>query len=127
VRAMMDVSDGIDSDLRRIMEKSNCGMDIDLDRLPVSQELARVCRLRGWDSRELAAAAGEDYCLLLTAVADRFPSLAKDFAARFGRPLHPIGVVTARTGQLKYFDKKQPAVLKKAGWDHFRSAQKAEK
>jgi len=124
VRAMMDVSDGIDSDLRRIIEKSNCGVDINLDKLPLSQELTRVGKLRGWDARELAATAGEDYCLLLTAAADKFPVLNKEFAARFGRSLHQIGTVTTKAGDLKYFDKGQPAVLKKGGWDHFRSGQK---
>ena len=36
VTAMMDVSDGIDSDIRRIMERSGCGAVINLDRLPLS-------------------------------------------------------------------------------------------
>lgn len=125
VRAMMDVSDGIDSDLRRIMEKSNCGMDINLNNLSLSQELTRVGKLRGWNSRELAATAGEDYCLLLTVAADKYTLVSKEFAARFGRPLHQIGVVTAHAGDLKYFDNGQLAVLKKAGWDHFKSGQKA--
>src|SRR3982750_3695953 len=43
VHAMMDVSDGIDSDLKRIIEKSGCGRAIDLGRLPLSGELMRVC------------------------------------------------------------------------------------
>ena len=100
-------------------------MDVQLDKLPLSQELTRVGKLRGWNARELAATAGEDYCLLLTVAADKFPALNKEFAARFGRPLHQIGVVTARSSDLKYFDKGQSAVLKKGGWDHFRSGQKA--
>jgi len=39
VQAMMDVSDGIDSDLRRIMERSGCGAKIYLENLPVSPAL----------------------------------------------------------------------------------------
>ena len=73
VHAMMDISDGIASDLRHILEESttnrtpvSLGAEIDLKSLPLSDELKAVCAGRGWDAVELAVSGGEDYELLFT-------------------------------------------------------------
>ena len=125
VHAMMDVSDGIDSDLKRIMEKSGCGMDIRLDGLPLSDELQRVCGHYKWDARELAAAAGEDYCLLLTVAPGGFSELATDFSDKFQCPLFLIGEVTGNADSLLYLVKGKPHRFEKRGWDHFKTGAKA--
>ncbi|MCX8160728.1 MAG: thiamine-phosphate kinase [Candidatus Saccharicenans sp.] len=120
VRAMMDVSDGIDSDLRRIMERSGCGVRVFLEQLPVSNQLRKCGHEFGWDLDEVAAAGGEDYCLLLTVEARKFPALAEKFYRRFGRPLPAIGQITGEKNQLRYFRNGQPVVLSKSGYDHFK-------
>ena len=66
VNAMMDISDGIGSDLRHILEESGKGARIDVRSLPLSAELRTVCARRGWDPVELALDGGEDYELLFT-------------------------------------------------------------
>jgi len=120
VRAMMDVSDGIDSDLRRIMERSDVGTDVDLEKLPFSAALARVARRRGFDVIETAAAGGEDYCLLLTVAPGRFASLSAAFERRFGRPLAAIGTIRPRGHGLRYFFNARPVRLESRGFDHFK-------
>lgn len=67
VHGMMDISDGLLSDLERAAQVSSCGFKIDLEALPLSKELNEVCEERGWDPLELALAGGEDYCLLFSA------------------------------------------------------------
>ena len=119
VRAMMDVSDGINSDLRRIMHASRCGADIDLDRLPVSPALKRTATAYGWDLFSTAASGGEDYCLLFTADAASWPSLASAFKKQFGRDLSPIGKITPASSGLRYFLNGKPSRLSEVGFEHF--------
>ena len=57
VHAMMDLSDGLASDLRHILDESDCGAEVELERIPVAA---------GADLRT-AACGGEDYKLLFTA------------------------------------------------------------
>ena len=66
VHAMMDISDGIGSDLQHILKASACGAEIDVPSLPLSEALKRVCARLGWDATELAICGGEDYELLFT-------------------------------------------------------------
>lgn len=64
--AMMDISDGIGSDLRHIIEASGVGAEIDTSMIPLSNELKSKCDEYGWDPLELAISGGEDYELLFT-------------------------------------------------------------
>ncbi|MBQ0016545.1 MAG: thiamine-phosphate kinase [Bacteroidales bacterium] len=66
VHAMMDISDGIASDLRHIVKASQVGADVDVERLPFSNELLSVCQKYNWDRVQLALEGGEDYELLFT-------------------------------------------------------------
>ncbi|MGB5873600.1 MAG: thiamine-phosphate kinase [Bacteroidota bacterium] len=117
VHAMMDVSDGIDSDMKRIMERSRCGARIDLDRLPLSEQLERSAVRFGWDPEEIAATGGEDYCLLATVDSAGWPDVARGFEETFGRPLAAIGSVT--DSSLVYLHGDRPAELGKKGFNHF--------
>ncbi|MBR5856103.1 MAG: thiamine-phosphate kinase [Bacteroidales bacterium] len=67
VGAMMDISDGIASDLRHILKASNVGAVVDLDSIPLSGSLVSVCDRYGMDATMLAIGGGEDYELLFTA------------------------------------------------------------
>ena len=64
--AMMDISDGIGSDLRHILKSSGVGAEIDLNAIPLSEQLQRKCSQFGWDPLDLAISGGEDYELLFT-------------------------------------------------------------
>jgi thiamine-monophosphate kinase len=119
VRAMLDVSDGIDSDVRRIMEQSSCGARIALERLPVSPALRRAAARHGWDLLELVMAGGEDYCLLLTVDPREITTLGRMFLEEFHRELATIGTITAEPGRLELVRDGEPIQLGKHGFDHF--------
>lgn len=69
VGAMMDISDGIASDLRHMLKASGVGAQVYIDCLPMSADLQAVCRRHSLDATALAAGGGEDYELLFTAPA----------------------------------------------------------
>ncbi len=66
VHAMMDISDGIASDLVHILKASHLSARIDLGNIPLSGELLSVCSENGWNPLEFALEGGEDYELLFT-------------------------------------------------------------
>lgn len=94
VHSLMDVSDGLDQDLRRMMKASSKGAIIDRDRLPLSKELLQAAALHRFDPIACALEGGEDYCLLGTIKSDAFEALSTQFSKRFGSSLSPIGIVT---------------------------------
>lgn len=81
--AMMDISDGIASDLKHILNASGVGAIVELDKLPCSSELLSVCNEHGWDRHKMATSGGEDFELLLTA--------PEGLEHELDIPLYPIG------------------------------------
>jgi len=121
VRALIDLSDGVESDITRIMESAGVGAQIDLDALPLSEVLQRKAGAHGWNAPELAATAGEDYCLMATVPAEAYDRLAAEFEQKFARPLYSIGTITGQEGLLQFRQNGQPVQLGAKGFDHFKS------
>jgi thiamine-monophosphate kinase len=104
--AMIDVSDGLASDLRHIADAS--GVGVVLDRVPVAIGVNRVSN----EPESLALGGGEDFELLFTSPD---PDLVETtFAERgLGTPLR-IGHCTAEVGERRLRDGDLPI----AGWEH---------
>lgn len=92
VHAMMDVSDGIASDLRHILDASGVSAVVDTKKIPLSNTLIDFCNHHQTSAIDHAVAGGEDYVLLFTAS----DNLVVDF------PTYPIGRITQNTGGIEW-------------------------
>jgi thiamine-monophosphate kinase len=118
--AMIDLSDGLSSDLARLCTASGAGALIGADDLPCVEPLAtRKGRSKLPSPTELALNGGDDYELLFTARRDTLPSLPWKFR---GLPIHPIGQITSGPN-IVLAEPGGPLlnlrVLSPSGWDPF--------
>jgi thiamine-monophosphate kinase len=110
--ALIDLSDGLSTDLGRLCAASGVGArlwagNIPGPALPLSE-----------DSLQLALDGGEDYQLLFTVpqrAASRLPSKFR------GQPLYEIGEIEAASGVRLVTPEGNVLRLAPGGWDHFRS------
>jgi thiamine-monophosphate kinase len=123
IRAAIDISDGLSSDLGHIAEQSAVGATIYAPEIPVSDSLQKFCNTFGFDPIEYALLGGEDYILLCTAAPEKAKEIARKFQNKFKRPLFRIGQTTAdRRLQIAYPDGTSKPISPR-GWDHFKIEQ----
>ena len=119
VHAMMDVSDGIGSDLRHILKASNLQGFVELEKLPLSEELRQQAGTYGWNALEMAVSGGEDYVLLFSVAPDNLDQIAGEFEKEFSRPLYPIGYLQDGENRIAYLKDKQEVKNLRDGYSHF--------
>ena len=112
VHAMMDLSDGLASDVRRVCDRSDVGCQVDLDLLPVMDDASALAQSLGHDPAVLAATGGEDYELLISAPWRVIDALADNV----GVPLTVIGEITQNDVA---FRRENEPIERLSGWDHF--------
>jgi thiamine-monophosphate kinase len=116
--AAADVSDGLVADAGRIGRASGLGLDLDLDRMPLSASA------RSWlerqddaDGARLAlATGGDDYEIVCTAAPERAAALTAA-ASAVGLGMAEIGCVVAGEGVRVLIGGRERAVGR-AGWRH---------
>jgi thiamine-monophosphate kinase len=118
--AMMDLSDGLSTDLARLCAASGVGARIWADRIPcvrIPPTMAPGIRAATLDSLAMALHGGEDYELLFTVPPRRMKELR---AAPEFRELTAIGEIESG-GRVTLIDAGGAAKpLRAAGWDSFR-------
>jgi thiamine-monophosphate kinase len=109
--SMMDLSDGLSSDLPRLCAASGVGAVIHRGRLPVLRGMAEK------PAQQLALHGGDDYELLFTIS----PRKAASLPAKFRKlDLTQIGEITRERGVRIMGNDRKLEPLPVAGWDPFR-------
>lgn len=89
--AMMDISDGLSSELLHIAKASNVGIAIYEERLPIDHETIAMAEEMNLDRLTVALNGGEDYELLMTIPLEHYETI------KAVNDLHIIGKVTDAT------------------------------
>ncbi len=107
VTAMLDISDGLATDLRHILKQSRVGAVLDADKIPRNGSL------------EQALHDGEDFELLFTVPPENAGDLCGRWQERFGNKLVAIGEITEEVEILKLKRDKEVQILERKAFEHF--------
>lgn len=116
VHAMMDVSDGLLKDLKRICVASSLGAELDVDALPMDRDFARVCKANGLDPLETVLCGGEDYALLFTLSEAALGEIRRVHPEL---PIGEIGRIVSAPPVVRIIQKGQELKVPCRGYDHF--------
>jgi thiamine-monophosphate kinase len=124
VTAMIDISDGLASDLYHICNMSHVGAEIHESALPLPEELEQVEKIVGKTPLDLALYGGEDYELLFTVKEKTPASRIERIAEKTQVPITEIGhIVTRESGFYVIDNHNKKRSIKPKGWDHFKKIQ----
>ncbi|WP_310991495.1 thiamine-phosphate kinase [Aequorivita marina] len=73
--AMIDISDGLSSEIIHICKSSNVGCNLFEEKIPLDPQVISVCEEFDLDSTTIALSGGEDYELLFTISTEDYPKL----------------------------------------------------
>ena len=73
--AMIDISDGLSSEIMHLCKQSHVGCDLYEDKIPLDPQVISTCEEFNIDSTTIALNGGEDYELLMTVSQDDFPKI----------------------------------------------------
>ena len=113
--SLIDLSDGLSSDLAHVCRESGVGARLDASLLPLDPLLARA-GVGADEALKLALDGGEDFELLFTADARRASRLPREVG---GVPFAYVGEVTGERGKVRLVRGGKARLLKPGGFEHF--------
>lgn len=116
IHSMIDISDGLASDLTHLCTQSEVGAVIDSKEIPMHRETVAVAQALKEDPISYATNGGEDYELLLT----MYPKDYEVAKRVLRRQIHGIGEIT-KEKKILLLDQKQNSIpLAPSGFNHFK-------
>lgn len=91
VRAMMDLSDGLWTDLEKMAHAAGLKARVETEKIPTSRELETWASQQKEPSAKWSVFGGEDYELLLAVKPEVFNALKGEFERRWSLPLTAVG------------------------------------
>ena len=119
VHAMMDLSDGLATDLAHLCAESGVGAEVEGAALPLTAELRQAAAACGAGPLDWALTGGEDYQLLLTCAAGDANALRELAHQALGATLSPVGRMVAGRG-VTLLEGAVRRDISYQGYDHFR-------
>jgi thiamine-monophosphate kinase len=121
--SMIDISDGLSTDISHICRSSGVGAVIEESLVPVDDKAIHVHEKYGIDPVELALNGGEDFELCFTSPGGVGEEFAGQFRDRFQLQITKIGQITTSDRVIR--DKNgKTRELKAGGFDHLRSRER---
>ena len=111
IHAMMDISDGLSTDLNRICTQSGVGAVLDAASIPISDDAKRRA-----DPLDAALNEGEDFELLFTVAPPQWDLLSQQWNGPV--PIAQIGRITQGSGMQIRMSDGRLAELLPGGYDH---------
>jgi thiamine-monophosphate kinase len=109
---MIDISDGLSSEILHLCRQSDTGCDIYEDKIPIDPQTFERAREFNLDPTVCALNGGEDYELLFTIRQSDYEKLRMDL------DISIIGHMTDKSAGTNLIDKSNNVVpLKAQGWD----------
>jgi thiamine-monophosphate kinase len=121
LHSLIDISDGLSSDLTHICTESGVGAQLEAAHIPVSEEVRHIARALQVAPLTLALHGGEDFELCLTAPAGAISRLQQAFATHFQCPLRRVGTIQPGRGVTLRLPDGTQQPLSARGYDHFRT------
>jgi thiamine-monophosphate kinase len=119
--AMIDLSDGLSSDIGHICEASGVGVRLWAERLPMAAGMPEVAARCGEAALELALSGGEDFELCFTTPKGVAAALADRVQRQTGTPVTVIGeTLPPEAGRVLVLPDGREVLLEARGWEHFR-------
>jgi thiamine-monophosphate kinase len=121
LHSLLDISDGLSSDLRHICEASGVGAELEAAALPLSEDVRQIARALRVDPLLFALHGGEDFELCLTAPSGSIGHIQDAFGERFSCPLVRVGTIQPGHGVQLRLPQGEVVSLQAQGYDHFRA------
>ena len=122
ITAMMDISDGVASDLRHICKQSDVSANLQASAIPLSQAFIALCDQTQKDAIQLALSGGEDYELLFTVKPERAKEIENLVQDQNHPPITCIGHITDRADNILLTQKDgSQSPITYSGYDHFKT------
>ncbi len=123
VHAMLDLSDGLATDLAHICKESGVGAEVMTRDIPISDALHRAADFCGHDPLNWALAGGEDYKLLFTVPVAAKEKLQDLVQKTIGCTLFCVGRIVAGS-RVYLLNGEERQDITYQGYEHFHAAKK---
>ena len=112
--SMIDISDGLSSEIMHICKQSEVGCDLFEDKIPLDPVVISTCEEFNIDSTTVALNGGEDYELLLTISQEDYPKI------KANPSLTVIGFIKEKESGIHLVTRAETKIpIKAQGWKNF--------